>query len=396
MRYVSLKNTSLTYFTAKGQLSELSGSSKYNVWGGVIDTKEKRPKNKIENSTALTDFCKSIIDTNTYHEIKKRIEHNFEILLDRCIASNFPDSFDRENLERLNDSIKLLKIQGETNFVDFKHEIHKHKDKQSIYYKQKIIRSTEKRINKTKVKGKMYALFNLKCSRKFMAFYSVSFPIGTTDESAFTCWNYWLTQLRKRFELTNYIWVTERQKNGTLHYHMLTNNYLPILQVNRLMGIIINNQVEKGLMSWGGSSLEKFNGVDVDSIYNSKRHKKTGKIINPAQLRNWITAYVTKYVTKNNEKFTHLCWHCSRSISQLFTSTIELYESAQNITKHLPNDRKKYMHFKSDFNDVWVFLFVPVDFLFEKIRAYNDLIFKDFEPKNSIRKNNITFKTITL
>jgi len=78
----------------------------------------------------------------------------------------------------------------------------------------------------------MFALMNLKCSRRFIAFYSVSFPEGTTDDQAFECWNLWLTRLRKTYNLLNYIWVTERQKNGTIHYHMLTNNYMPILQIN--------------------------------------------------------------------------------------------------------------------------------------------------------------------
>lgn len=87
---------------------------------------------------------------------------------------------------------------------------------------------------------------------------------------------------------------------------MLTNNYMPILQINRAMGIIINNKVLSGAMSWGNSSLDRFNGVDVDSIYNSKRHKKTGKNMNPTEIRNWLSKYITKYVTKNSEKFTHL------------------------------------------------------------------------------------------
>jgi len=312
MRYISLKNTSLTYFNTKGEISELSGSSKYSVWETEVQLKEVNKKPKIESTSAVTDFLQSIEDTETQHLIIKRMRKNFEILLDYCIKCAFNDIPERTQLDMINEALKLISYEGEREFIRITKQKSLNQDQKTQYYRQPREKTTDRKINKTKVKSKMYALFNLKCSRRFMAFYSVSFPIGTTDNQAFICWNYWLTQLRKRYDLTNYIWVTEKQKNGTIHFHMLTNNYMPILQINRIMAIIIHNQVHKGLQSWGESSLDRYNGVDVDSIYNSKRHRKTGKTLNPTELRNWIAKYVTKYVTKNNEKFEHLCWHCSR------------------------------------------------------------------------------------
>ena len=32
-----------------------------------------------------------------------------------------------------------------------------------------------------------------------------------------------------------------------------------------------------------------------------------------------ITSYVTKYITKNNEKFKCQVWNCSRKVSELYT-----------------------------------------------------------------------------
>jgi hypothetical protein len=262
---------------------------------------------------------------------------------------------------------------------------------------------TDRQINKTKVRNKMYALFNLKSSRNFMAFYSVSFPAGTSDDICFKLWNYWLTACRKRFYLTNYVWVSERQKNGTLHYHMITNNWLPIQNINKIMAIQINNQVLAGCMSWGEPQvkersvtingqtvkeqyktqpcMENYNGVDVDAIYGSKRHQKTGKYINPAQLRQWLSCYITKYVTKNSEKFTHLCWHCSRSVSLLFTSQLIEFEKRLPVTMLLPSDKNMYLNFKSDFNHTCVFKFIPSELLFNKIKYFNDLVNAEFETK---------------
>jgi len=396
MRYVSLKNTSLTYFNSKGKISEFTGSSKYNVFNDEIILKEKKPSSGIESTRATTDFLQSIIDTNSQHDIAKRLKQNFDILLDVCILAAFNEIDELKRLAMLSDALKKLRFCGEDTFISIAQTESLQEDKNKHYYKIQPERSSEKKINKTKVKGKMNALFNLKCSRKFMAFYSVSFPSGTNDDEAFICWNYFLTCLRKKFNLTNYVWISERQKNGILHFHMLTNNYMPILSINRAMAIIINNQVIKGLMKWGESSIDKFNGVDVDSIFNSKRHKKTGKNMNPAEIRNWIAKYVTKYVTKNNDKFIHLCWHCSRSISILFVSTIVFLAESVKITSYLPTLRHLYFHVKSDFNDVWIFLFVPPPHLFDKIKIYNDLIFAEHEPVNSRKSLKIKLNSTTL
>jgi len=396
MRYVSLKNSSLTYFNTKGKISELTGSSKYNVFDDEIILKEKRTRPGIESTRATTDFLQSIIDTNSQHDIAKRLQQNFDILLDICILASFNQIDELIRLGQLSEALKKLRYVGEDSYISIAHFEALSEDKKKQYFKLVPERSAIKKINKTKVKGKMNALFNLKCSRKFMAFYSVSFPAGTTDDEAFICWNYFLTCLRKKFNLTNYVWVSERQKNGILHFHMLTNNYMPILSINRAMAIIINNQVLKGLMNWGASSLDKFNGVDVDSIFNSKRHKKTGKNMNPAEVRNWIAKYVTKYVTKNNDKFTHLCWHCSRSVSLLFVSTVVFLNESVKITSYLPTLRHLYYHVKSDFNDVWIFLFVPPAHLFEKINMYNDLIFAEHEPLTSKKTLKIKLNAKTI
>jgi hypothetical protein len=277
----------------------------------------------------------------------------------------------------------------------------------SRYQTQRKIKKDDRQINKSKVRGKMYALFNLKASSKFIAFYSVSLPLNCSDDVAFELWNYWLTACRKRYNLTNYIWVTERQKNGTIHFHMLTNNWLPVQMVNRAMAIIIDNAVLRGRLSWGASSLDRYNGVDVDSIYNSKRHKKTGKTLNPVQLRNWITKYITKYVTKNNEKFHHLCWHCSRSLSALFTSTLFKVSDQREVLPFLPDvylynnksagyDDRFYHYIESDFVKVYIFKFSPPPELFDKIKAFNDIIFEKHVVKHKIEFNSITYKTKSL
>ena len=176
------------------------------------------------------------------------------------------------------------------------------------------------RMKKTKVRDKCQMLFNTKAGQKFIAFYSVSFPLGISDDDAFKLWNYWLTYLRKEQNLKSYIWVTERQKNGTIHYHMLTCDFMPIRNTNEAMKIILNNYNEKYNRGW--QNIENYNGVDVFSVWakNGKSINRGFERVGRRQGAARISEYITKYVSKNTDKFTHLCWHCSRCVSALATS----------------------------------------------------------------------------
>lgn len=161
------------------------------------------------------------------------------------------------------------------------------------------------RLNKSKVKKKCHALSRLEKSRKFLAFYSISFPAGLPDENAYKIFNTWLTRCRKDANLNTYLWVAERQKNGTIHFHLLTNDFMPIRQVNGFMARCLLSEKKKGIEALKNMDLEKYNGVDV---------KKVGKN------KNGIISYLAKYVTKNEVEFYRLPWHCSRDVSRLFTT----------------------------------------------------------------------------
>lgn len=406
MLYISLKQNSLTKFIAKGELSQLGGSSKYNVFNNEIVIKEKNPQTKYEQKSAKADYLSQLVSDKMSLKVFDRLCVNlFSLIIDQynagienyLIENNLVRVFDVQTTEKYceiimqNDRIKeLFQLYSSFEFDNASFQLRKNlfiendMERKRITYRLPVEKKEYRKINKAKVQGKIYALFNLKISRKFIAFYSVSFPLGMTDNVAYDIWNLWLTHLRKYYGLSNYLWVTERQKNKTIHFHMLTNQFLPIKNINRTMANIIDNKVSQGLCEWGNSSVTAYNGVDVDSIYNSKRHRKTGKELNPSQVRNWLQKYITKYVSKNNESFEHLCWHCSRSISQLFTSTVVLFSEREKLTQYLPRNPKLYINYKSDYSNVFIFKFVANQLIFKMINLYNDLIFGEFVPTTFI------------
>lgn len=178
------------------------------------------------------------------------------------------------------------------------------------------------RLNKKKIRQKALSFANLDASKKFIGFYSISFPLNTNDTIARQILNVFLTKLREKYNLSNYMWVAERQKNKTIHFHLLTNNKMPINEVNSDMAKILDYYNKKGLISWGNSSFNKYNGVDLS--YAGKKSKfetqrKPQKQSNYTKNIKYIARYLTKYITKNDQIWDFLPQHYSRSISALCT-----------------------------------------------------------------------------
>lgn len=176
------------------------------------------------------------------------------------------------------------------------------------------------KLNKSKIRKKLDAFFQLEASRSFCAFYSISFPASLPDDDAYTLFNLWQTRCRQTYDLRSFLWIAERQKNGTIHFHMLTNTRMPIREVNQFMRVALMKYVHR--FSWDISKVIKYNGIDVDNVWYPKKRKGN----NATQRRTrddagrYLSKYITKYVSKNNDTFSRLAWHASRDLAALFTA----------------------------------------------------------------------------
>lgn len=161
------------------------------------------------------------------------------------------------------------------------------------------------RIKANEVKDRANAIFSLKRSKSCMGFLTISFPRNMNDDSIFRCFNTFLTRVRKVMNLKYYIWVTERQKNGTLHFHVIVNQFLNVRVINRYMSVAIDNELRKNHQENVNFDKLKYNGVDLKRCDNNIKK---------------LSCYLTKYVSKSNVTFSRLAWHCSRAVSNLVTS----------------------------------------------------------------------------
>lgn len=168
-------------------------------------------------------------------------------------------------------------------------------------------------MNKPKVKSKIIAFSRAKIGSLKMKFITITFPSGCSDDICMQCLNTWLTKLRSITSSFEYLWVAERQANGTLHFHMFTKTFFNIRVINFHMAVTIDNVLRKNKEGAPAFTLENYNGIDV---------KVVDKISH-------IVKYVTKYVTKLKELNFNKSWACSRLVSRLFTH-VQLDEQQMN------------------------------------------------------------------
>ena len=228
------------------------------------------------------------------------------------------------------------------------------------------------KINKAKLKAKILAFSQLNESKKQMYFWTITFPAGTADDLCFKLFNIWLTRCRKLQNLKSYIWVAERQKIGTIHFHLLINSRMNIKESNRYMRESLLNIYEKDKNAFGTYNPQNYNGVDID------KNRKTKQIINFARGGNIkiLSQYLTKYVSKNNEQYAHAPNHYSRDVSALFThvtlSNLELCEIAEkyNIQLHFVSDNEFFSYYS--------FTEEAPQKIFETLHTTNNIIYDSF------------------
>ena len=134
-------------------------------------------------------------------------------------------------------------------------------------------------------------------------FTTVSFPMGTPDHTAKACLNIFFTRWRKAIPDLSYLWTAERQKNGTIHFHIVTNRFTDVQLLNSWMKASLSNRLEQ-IPNYSEDQLAIYNGVDIAA----RVYSKSG-----------IEGYLAKYLTKAQFSGINQPWHRSRKMGELAT-----------------------------------------------------------------------------
>jgi hypothetical protein len=120
-----------------------------------------------------------------------------------------------------------------------------------------------------------------------VAFITLTLPskqVHTDKQIKEECLNQFLIEARKKWNIRNYIWKAEKQQNGNIHFHILTDSFVPYQELRNTWNRIIN----------------KLGYVDE---YRKKHHKlspNSTDIHSLKKVKN-IYSYISKYFDKQTK-----------------------------------------------------------------------------------------------
>jgi len=186
-----------------------------------------------------------------------------------------------------------------------------------------------------------------------MSFFTLTLPstqVHPTAEITKTAFNQFLTEMRKSYKLTNYVWRLEFQKNGNVHYHLATDVYIDYYIMLKVWNRCIN---KLGYVDRYAVKMKSISLLDYRNL-NEFNKKADFKVISERYANNvkngWkvppsvdvksctsgkaIASYIAKYFGKkdksgckcnplDNEQnsFSLRLWYASTSLSKLKTIT---------------------------------------------------------------------------
>nr|WP_321356644.1 hypothetical protein [uncultured Draconibacterium sp.] len=258
--------------------------------------------------------------------------------------------------------------------------------------------------------------------RKKVGFFTLTLPskqVHSDKQIKKECLNQMLTELRADYNVKKYIWKAEKQENGNIHFHILTDTFLPVIEMRDKWNRIINKlgyvyeyskrmkkmsgaeytalriqqytkkhskkpdsrEIAKYLKAYDRGCNEKWrnpNSIDIESLkkvknigayigkYMSKEHKENEKEMNAAQ----------KAEMKKRLSVEGRLWYSSGSVSKMKNLIIEAFEPEFPEFVDMISDVKheKFLY-ETDYT---LSLAVPVDILYK--RGYTSIprVFFDY------------------
>lgn len=195
--------------------------------------------------------------------------------------------------------------------------------------------------------------------------------------------NQFLIELRKNYDIQNYVWKAELQKNDNIHFHLLLDKYVDFQALRRRWNRCIN---KLGYVDKYQAHMQKMSLTDYHSLRNKNGKASfddSSKAYAKGKACNWsnpnsvdvrsvygkrqLASYLAKYITKsfNNEAATGeelkrqlafgRSWSRSYSLVQLKYQNKYLLEHVQPLIRYLREETKHVKQIIGDFFTVFYF-----------------------------------------
>lgn len=143
--------------------------------------------------------------------------------------------------------------------------------------------------------------------------------------------NQFLIECKQRWDVCNYLWRAEAQKNGNIHFHICTDKFIPWLELRNTWNRIQN----------------KLGYVDRFHMKHKHRSPNSTDVHSIKRIKN-ISAYLAKYCTKQSlhRAINGKLWGLSNQLSKL-KSNIQLVSTGlaneiEYLTKKFYSRLKKF------------------------------------------------------
>lgn len=169
--------------------------------------------------------------------------------------------------------------------------------------------------------------------------------------------NQFLIEAKKKWDLTNYVWKAERQGNGNLHFHILSDKFIPHYELRQVWNRIVNklgyvDEYEKQHKKRNPNSTDIHSLYKVKNIYNyitkymvKPEHRKKivvktentpcgKKIVNG---KSSVSKGAQLFLAKESDNGR--IWSCSQSMSNIEGGRAELSEQLQNEVERLQKEK---------------------------------------------------------
>jgi hypothetical protein len=141
--------------------------------------------------------------------------------------------------------------------------------------------------------------------RPYLTFVTLTLPAAQKHndcEIKRVALNYFLINLQRRYNVQQYFWICETQKNGNLHFHIIVDSYIKWQSVRELWNV----------------SIEKLGYVSAFEREHKHRNPNSTDI-HKIQNLDSIESYVMKYVSKGGGErvIRGKIWDCSKDLKKL-------------------------------------------------------------------------------
>jgi hypothetical protein len=186
-----------------------------------------------------------------------------------------------------------------------------------------------------------------------LTFVTLTLPskqVHSDQEIKSQCLNQFLIEARKKWFIEHYVWRAEKQQNGNIHFHIITDKYIPHAELRKFWNRIINKL--QFVTEFQKTKILKYkNGISKRDFKNDPEFRIALNRYRKGKAQNWsspnstdihgietvknLKAYVSKYMSKKEKSGTALetqkiagrIWFISLALSKVKKAKTELYST---------------------------------------------------------------------